>query len=215
MCGSDKVCNQMTINPYTLNSLYNQGIIECVPYDLCTVMPATQSGISEMMGMSTMPQIGNLKQEVLNSNDINVQNSQYGQNINGSEYLDEAMKGGMYEYYGNSNDSFMRTTDMDYQQGYSNSSLLSGNGGSIGNEYVRKGKTRHLNKSVKSQDNYENYYDDDGSRYREEINSAASSVKEDSVMKSHSLPKGLLSVGIVLGTIATAIALLVKGRKKP
>ena len=76
-----------------LENLYNNGIISYVPYDLCQIPPVSPVGQTEM------PSLGNIKQSVLGNSGIN--------NVNNSNYLDTAMKGQMYGYYGNSNDSFV------------------------------------------------------------------------------------------------------------
>ncbi len=201
----------MTINPYVLNSLYNQGIIDCVPMDLCTVSPMTQSGVMETAGLSTMPQIGNIKQNITGSQIIN-QNT-YNSTQTGSQYLDTAMKGEMYGYYGNSYDSFVRSSNNYNQQSNVSTAKnkMSRLDNGIGSEYNGANAAYGINNGVGIGIDHERMANDlDGQNLRVSIKQAAASAKE-SVMNSHPAVKGLLSIGIIGGTIL----LLLKGKKKP
>lgn len=202
----------MTINPYTLNSLYNQGIIECVPYDLCMGTPATPSGVAETMGMASMPQqMGSVKQAALNGENISLSTNQ---TINGLQYLDNAMKGEMYGYYGNSNDTFVRSSNVYNSENSSLSKTLSRADGGTGSQYNMAGAMYGINNGVGAGVDYERmYYDDDGKEVRESVREAASKAKEG-VMNSNPWVKGLLSAGIVLGTVA-GVVMMIKGKKKP
>jgi len=115
----------MTIYPGMLEHLYNNGIIPYVPYDLCQITPVSPIG----MNQSGLMPLGNLKQMVLGDTNNNISNYN-----NNSNYLDTAMKGQMYGYYGNSNDSFAGSN---YRQNGTNQQTMQmyggGYGGGIGN----------------------------------------------------------------------------------
>lgn len=48
MCSSRKCFNKMSVNPYTLNNLYSQGILDYAPYELCN----SGINVSSMNGIS-------------------------------------------------------------------------------------------------------------------------------------------------------------------
>ena len=184
----------MTVNPYTLNSLYNQGIIDCIPYDICMPMPATQSGIMEM-GLGTIGANQNYNTQM------------------GSQYLDMAKKGDMYDYYGNSTDSFVHSYGANTKQQENSSGIkqMFGIRNGIGREYNVANAAYGLNNGVGSEVDYERMANDkDGQDFRQSITNAASKAKE-SVLNSNSIGKGLLAT---LGIVATLI-LVIKGCKKP
>ena len=90
----------MTVQPWTLMNLYNQGIIDYVPMDLCQTTLMTPSGMMQMAGMGT----------------YGLPNNFYAGNVsqmNGSEYLRNAQKG--WGYNNNTPDSFMRRNNSENQ----------------------------------------------------------------------------------------------------
>ena len=204
----------MTINPYTLNSLYNQGIIDHTPYDLCIGLPATQSGMMESMGLSTMPQMGNFNPMMAGSTIGMGQNSYNTTTMNGSQYLDSAMKGEMYGYYGNSNDSFVRSSSAvtEQQDKTSVAKQMLGMGNGVGRDYNYKNAALNLNNGYGNDANFERMANDkDGQDFRMSVTEAAKEAKEG-VMNSHPIVKGLLATA----GVALTLVLAIKGlSKKP
>lgn len=210
----------MTVNPYTLENLYYKGVIPCVPYDLCMPSPMTPSGVAEMAGMSSMPQAGSLKQS-FGMSGIGAQGAygmenNYGvngyQGMNGSQYLDMAMKGDMYGNYGSSYDSFVRSNDTSLNQYYNSnySAKRTGNGNRAGSQYNFANAAYGINSGIGTDVDFERMANDkDGQDLRIGVTNAISSTKE-TVLNSPSWVKGLLSAGVILGTLV----LLVKGIKK-
>lgn len=180
----NKVFSRMTVNPYTLAKLYNEGIIPYIPYDLCLGTPITQSGL-------------------MNS---------YGSTMNGSQYLASAMKGDMYGYYGNCNDSFTRSASSTNEQKTSTIKTMLGMGDGVGRDYDFKNAALSLNNGYGKGSDLERMANDkDGQDFRQSLTNAVSHTKE-SVMNSHPLVKGLLATAGVILTVALAVKGL---RKKP
>lgn len=201
----------MTINPYTLNSLYNQGIIDHIPYDLCMGMPITQSGMMENMGLSTMPQMGGIN-PAMAGGAMGVGQNAYGMSaMNGSQYLDSAMKGEMYGYYGNSNDTFVRSSGSNTQRVKSSGlKEMLGMGNGVGRDYNFKNAALDPNNGYGKGVDFERMANDrDGQNFRMSITEAASEAKEG-VMNSHPIVKGLLATA----GVALTLVLAAKGLKK-
>ncbi len=124
------------IYPGMLENLYNNGVIPYVPYDLCVMTPVSPINTSQSGFMSA----GDLKRSFLGDSGFNNMS-----NTNDSNYLDKAMKGQMYGYYGNSNDSFVGSN---YRQNGTNQQAMQmyggGYGGRIGN-YSNAGNPYSMN----------------------------------------------------------------------
>lgn len=206
----NKVFSLMTINPYTLNSLYNQGIIDHVPYDLCMGMPMTSSGMTEAMGLNTMPQMGSMN-PMMAGGAMGVGQNSYGMtsSMNGSQYLDSAMKGEMYGYYGNSNDTFVRSSNSSTQQTKSSSiKEMLGMGNGVGRDYNFARAAYGVGTGADA--DFERMANDrDGQNFRMSITEAASEAKEG-VMNSHPVVKGLIATA----GVALTLILALKGLKK-
>ena len=123
--------------------------------------------------------------------------------MNGSQYLDLAMQGGMYGNYTNSYDSFSRSSNSNYQYGNNseNSRNMYGEGNSLKNEYNYANAAYGLHSGIGTDVDYEKMAnDEDGKNLRVSITNAAKSAKEG-VMNAPSLVKGLAAAGIILGTV--------------
>lgn len=203
----NKVFSLMTVNPYTLNSLYTQGIIDYVPYDLCMGMPMTQSGMMETMGLNTMPMGGINPMSAGTA--MGIQNPYGTFAMNGSQYLDSAMKGEMYGYYGNSNDTFVHSSSSNSQQVKSSGlKEMLGMGNGVGRDY-NFGNAVYGVGTGKDVDFERMANDRDGQNLRMSIMEGASEAKE-SVMNSHPVVKGLLATA----GVAVTLVLAIKGLKK-
>ena len=107
----------MTVMPGSLDYLYYNGVLDHIPYEAYEMTPMTQSAMAQYYGMGSTPQPGSIKQSVLGNNGMGqaIGNGAagvgFGQSsgMNGSQYLDSAMNGGIYGAYGNSYDSFTRS----------------------------------------------------------------------------------------------------------
>ena len=107
----------MTVMPGSLDYLYYNGVLDHIPYEAYEMTPMTQSAMAQNYGIGTTPQLGSIKQSVLGNEGMGqaIGNGAagigFGQSsgMNGSQYLDSAMNGGIYGSYGNSSDSFSRS----------------------------------------------------------------------------------------------------------
>jgi hypothetical protein len=105
----------MTVFPGSLDYLYYNGVLDHIPYEAYEMVPFQPNYVQS----SGMPQLGSIKQSVLGNQGMI--------NTNNSNYLDTAMKGQMYGYYGNSNDYFVGSN---YGQNGSNQQAMQMYGGS-------------------------------------------------------------------------------------
>lgn len=119
----------MTITPGSLDYLYYNGVLDHIPYEAYEMGPVVAN--SQQTGFTGLPPLGSLKQSILGDNNYN---SVTNQTTNTSDYLNSAMKGEMYGYYGNSNDSFTRTTNSSINQSgnYSQSAQMFGTSNGYG-----------------------------------------------------------------------------------
>ena len=107
----------MTVMPGSLDYLYYNGVLDHIPYEAYEMTPMTQSAMAQNYGIGGASQLGNLKQSVLGNESMGQAYGSgaagigFGQTsgMNGSQYLDSAMYGGIYGSYGNSSDSFSRS----------------------------------------------------------------------------------------------------------
>ena len=90
----------MTVFPGSLDYLYYNGVLDHIPYEAYEMLPVQPNRMQ-----SGLPQLGNIKQSILGNQGMD--NFGISNNVNNSNYLGTAMKGQMYGYYGNSNDSFV------------------------------------------------------------------------------------------------------------
>ena len=122
----------MTVTPGSLDYLYYNGVLDHIPYEAYEMGPVVPG--SQQTGLKGFPPLGQLKQSVMGDNTYNNITTQ---NTSKSDYLNSAMKGEMYGYYGNSNDSFTRSTNSGINQSgnYSKLSQMSGAGYGYGGSY--------------------------------------------------------------------------------
>ena len=109
----------MTVMPGSLDYLYYNGVLDHIPYEAYEMTPMTQSAMAQNYGIGSTPQLGSIKQSVLGSENMGqaigngIAGVGFGQSsgINGSQHLGSATNGGIYGSYGNSYDSFSRSSN--------------------------------------------------------------------------------------------------------
>jgi len=205
----------MTVLPGSLDYLYYNGVLDHIPYDVYDMPPVTASGM-QRSGMG-FPPAGSIKQSFLGDTGMN--NINYPGNMNGSAYLNEAMKGGMYGNYGNYNDSFNHAASYQQFNGMQPQMQMYGGGygGGISPYSDNMGLSYQTNintetyPGVRNAVNYNRHRQEHGvNSIREFVNESVKSSKEG-VLGSNSWLKGLAALGLI---IATPI-LIIKGFKKP
>lgn len=115
------------------------------------------------------------------------------QSMNGSQYLDSAMSGNMYNAY-NNQDSFVKNNNVEEQQGYSFTKNALGIGDGKGQDYDFEAAANGS----------------EGKTFRQSIMSAAAETK-NSVTNAPNYIKGILGGCLMLGTLFC----LLKGKKAP
>lgn len=111
----------MAVLPGSLDHLYYNGILDHIPYEAYEMGPMTPSGAAQMSGMGTGYGINTMNGYGMNSVAGGAPNSQmnpYGMNqayasmtpMNGSQYLQSAQSGLMYNTY-TSPDTFVRRSN--------------------------------------------------------------------------------------------------------
>ena len=170
----------MAILPGSLDYLYHYGILPRIPYEAYEMTPMTPSGQAQLAGLG----MGQFSMD-------GVSGLSY---INGSQYLNQAQTGMMYNTYTNP-DTFVRRNNQptNTADAYSISRAFT--------DGVGYGKDFDVDTSAWGQDT---------KGVRKVFSEGVSKVK-DSVVNSPVWLKGLVSGGIILGTLAC----ILKGKKYP
>lgn len=180
----------MAVLPGSLDYLYYNGILPTIPYKAYEQTPVTASGMAQMSGMGTGYNIGNSigMTSTMNS-------SQTMPQMNGTQYLQSAQKGLLYDTYN-----------------YPDTFVPKDNGGNKPqNEYSIAEKAYSDGENYGVDADYEVMANgEEGKRIRKSIANTCSKAA-NSVIESPIWVKGILAGGIVAFTLCS----LFKGKKVP
>lgn len=155
----------MAVLPGSLDYLYYNGILDHIPYEAYEMGPVGNSGMGAGMSM------------------------------NGSQYLNQAMQGSMYNTY-TSPDTFVKRDNSNYAQGENYSFVKSALG---------------INNGIGKDADFEvNAFGQEGKSFRESLVDGAKSTASG-FSNTSTFVKGLIAGGVMIGTLFC----LLKGKKKP
>ena len=186
------------ITPGSLDYLYHKGILDHIPYE------AYEYGIGNLQTIGTNPYAG-IKQAYLGGN-YPMQSTV----MNGSQYINAAQKGLLYNEYLQNNDSFIRRNPVPNNE-FSFKNNAYGIYNNAGRDAYYSLRPYDYDDNIGRDADFEvmaNGYE--GKNFRQSIETAASSAKQ-SVTNAPPILKGLIAAALI---IATPL-LIIKGRKKP
>lgn len=179
----------MAVLPGSLDYLYYNNIIDHIPYEAYEVLPMTQSGMMQMSGMGS----GYGMNPMTNGSMMNGCGSTAMAQMNGTQYLQTAQRGLLYDTY-TYPDTFVRRDNSEAKPGsrYSIKQKAFSDG---------EGYGRDVDYEVMANGQ-------DGKSFRLAIMDAAAKTKE-TVTNSPNWVKGILAGGIILTTACS----LLRGKK--
>ena len=180
----------MAIQASSLEHLYNQGILNYVPYELCQPTPMSQMQQMPQMGMGYGNQYGQLVQTYGNPN-----NAPFVQQYS-SPYLQQAQQGSLYNTY--TTDSFVPRNLAPQENQYSVKQDVLDIGSDVGSKSDLKSQILHT----------------ENKNFRQSILEEANNTNNDVAKKRNSISKTALYKGFAAaGIIATTLVLILKGKK--
>ena len=185
----------MAVLPGSLDYLYYNGILDHIPYEAYEMGPVTASG----MGYNQMNPM------------VSSGMSGYNQ-MNGSQYIDQAKQGLLYDTY-TSPDTFVKRNPNEYRQGqdYSFGKQAFGVNNGIGVDSNLGTKTFGINDGIGRDSDFEvKAVGDEGKSFRESLVDSAKSTASG-FSNAPTFVKGLIAGGIMVGTLFC----LLRGKKTP